>query len=191
MVIKKSDSVFHPPSGSNYPGKEDANPYVFYPPHELRRLVNIERDQEKLAKIKSALKQWERIYVYPGYPWRMAARLRRIARKLMKISAVPHPSQNIPYYQDSEVSEGYEGILHGPGLSSPGLSGPYDNYDMDKFDYARQGERPKRDIDTGGGKNFLAPSEPPIGDTVKTKGEGPNPDIEYPFPPTGGDIGGM
>lgn len=56
----------------------------------------------------------------------------------------------MPYYNDAEVSEGYEGILDS-------LRGPYDNYDMIRFDYERQGERPIRDIDIGKG-DFLSPS---------------------------------
>jgi len=186
----QSDYVFHPPSGSSYPGKEDANPYIFYPPNELRRLVDAEKNEEELTKIKSALKQWERIYVYPGYPWRIAGVLRKIASHLMKLSEISGPAQNIPYYQDSEVPEGYEGILHGPGLSTDGISSPYDNYNMERFDYSRQGERPIRDIDTGRG-NFLSPSDPPLGDVVKTKGEGPDPDIICPSPPTGGNSGAI
>lgn len=180
MSLRKSDYVYHPPSGSNYPGKEDANPYVFYPPEDLRKMIPDERDEAKLAKMKSALRQWERIYQYPGYPWRLAAALRRIAGRLMRMAEINPPAVNIPYYQDSEVPEGLKSIMNR-------LKGVYDNYDHSRFDYSRQGERPKVDIDTGKG-NFLAPSEPPIGDSVKTKGEGADPDVTYPFPPTGGNI---
>ena len=178
MARVQADYVFHPPCGSNVPGKVEANPYVFYPPDELRKLVETEKDKEKLEKIKSALRQWERLYVYPGYPYRAAYALRKAALNLL--AAVNHPSQNIPYYQDAEVSEGLESILKS-------LENVHDNYDAVRFDYNRQGERPGVDIDTARG-DFLSPSEPPIGDTVKTKGEGPNPDIIYPFPPTGGTL---
>lgn len=183
MPVIYSDYVIHPPSGSSYPGKEDANPYRYYPPSALKKLVETEKDPEELAKIRSALKQWERQYVYPGYPWRVSSVLRRIASQILKFAEVPHPSINIPYYQDAPVPEGLESILKG-------LKNIHDDDHMREFDYARQGERPRVDIDTGRG-DFLSPSEPPIGDTVKTKGEGPDPDIEYPFPPTGGNLGAI
>jgi hypothetical protein len=40
MAGRRSDYTFHPPSsGSNVPGKIDANPYLQYPPQELRKLL--------------------------------------------------------------------------------------------------------------------------------------------------------
>jgi hypothetical protein len=185
-----ADYVLHPPSGSSYPGKEDPNPYIYYPPSELRRLVESEKDPDKLAKIKSALKQWERVYVYPGYPWRLAAKLRRIAHRMLKMAEYPNPPAiNLPYYQDAEVPEGFESVMQG-------LRSQYDNYNRKRFDYNRQGERPLRDIDTGRG-DFLSPSEGVFDTstngkgTVWPRGQGPSPDIEYPFPPTGGNLGGF
>jgi len=182
------DYVFHPPSGSNLPGKEDANPYVFYPPQELRRLLesNEIEDTEELKKINSALKQWERLYVYPGYPWRQASDvLRMAAMKLIAYQQQNPEYTNLPYYQDIDEPEGYEGILEG-------LTEPYDNYNMVRFDYGRQGERPIRDIDTGQG-DFLSPSEPVIDKgTVKPSGDGPDP-IGMDYPPytiPGGDVDG-
>jgi len=174
-----SDYILHYPSGSNYPGKEEANPYIFYPPNEIRRLIETEKSCEELKKMKSALKQWERLYVYPGYPWRIARILRNIAQKLAEVK---HPSQNIDYYQDSEVPEGYEGILDS-------LRTHYDNYDMALFDYSRQGERPLRDIDTGYG-DFLSPSQGVYEmKTVSPRGDGADPEgLEVPFPPTGGTL---
>jgi len=175
-----SDYILHPPSGSSYPGKEEANPYIFYPPSELRKLIETEKDIEELGKIKSALKQWERIYVYPGYPYRIAAAIRRIAAKLAEVVS---PSINLDYYQDANVSEGYEGILQS-------LDSRYDNYGMGIFDYSRQGERPVRDIDTGKG-DFLSPSNGVFDPkTVTPRGDGPDPDgLQYPDPPTGGNLG--
>lgn len=178
MYRKKADYTYHPPSGSNYPGKEEANPYIFYPAFELRRLIETEKDSEELKKMKSALKQWERIYRYPGYPFVVSSNIRKVANYLLRLSEYTHPSINLNYYQDSEVPQGFESVLEG-------LKGLYNNYDMRKFDYSRQGERPLQDVLKG---DFLSPSEPPIGDTVKERGEGPNPDVEYPFPPTGGTI---
>lgn len=180
MLSKKSDYVYHPPVGSNYPGKEEANPYIFYPPEDLRRMIPSETNEDKLVKMKSALRQWERIYRYPGYPYRLASRLRCIAARLLKTAEREPPAINIPYYQDQQVPEGFGTVLRR-------LRNIHDDDDYSQFDYTRQGERPRVDIDTSKG-NYLAPSEPPIGDSVKTKGEGPNPDITYPFPPTGGNL---
>lgn len=182
MSKKRSDYILHPPSGSSYPGKEEANPYVFYPPTDLRKLIKQETDIEKLTKMKSALKQWERIYVYPGFPYKLADVLRRIAGRIL-MAEVPEPAINVPYYQESDIPSGPGNVIHM-------LKNIDDNYDLERFDYNRQGERPKRDIDTGKG-NFLAPSEPVHNDgrgTVRPRGEGPDPEVEYPFPPTGGDI---
>lgn len=180
---KLSDYILHPPSGSSYPGKEIANPYIYYPPSRLRDLIAQEKDTQELTKMKSALKQWERLYVYPGYPYRLANKLRHIASQLLKLSEVRQPARNIPYYQESDIPTGPSNVLHM-------LRNVDDNYDLERFDYNRQGERPKRDIDTGKG-NFLSPSEPIHNDgrgVVEPRGEGISPDIEYPFPPTGGDI---
>jgi len=178
---KKSDSILHPPSGSNVPGKEDPNPYVFYPPSTLRDLVDEEKNPEELDKIKSALKQWERIFVYPGYPYKLSTALRKIAYKM---AGRDNPAINIHHYQETQVPEGYEGILDA-------LKTKYDNYDMDRFDYNRQGERPHVDMDAARG-DFLSPSDPVHNrgqGVVEPRGEGPNPDIFYPFPPTGGNLG--
>jgi len=174
---KLSDYAFHPPSGSNVPGKEEANPYINFSPDELRQLVKIEQDRERLDKIKSALKQWERQYQYPSYPWRVAAVLRVIAKRIAEIVG---PAQNIPYYQDAEVPEGYEGILES-------LHGLYDNYDYPRENLQRPGERPLKDQPFFIG-DFSAPNDP-VFDAVKPRGDGPDPEgMECPFPPTGGDI---
>jgi len=180
-----ADYTFHPPSGSSLPGMTDANIYMTYPPNDLRKLVESETDVEELKKIESALKQWERQYSYPGFPWRkerLADRIRSVAANLIKYSEIVGPAQNIPYYQDAEVPEGFEGIMEGD-------RGQYDNDNMVRFDISRQGIRPDRDIDTGKG-DFLSPKDPIMPDSVKPRGEGPDPEIEYPFPPTGGDIEG-
>jgi len=175
-----SDYVFHPPSGSNVPGKVEANPYVFYPPNELRRLIETTEDKEELDKIKSALKQWERVYTYPGYPWKKSSDILRMAA--MKIIAVGYQQQNpeyrnLDYYQDIDAPEGYEGILEG-------LTEPFDNFNMPRFDYSRQGERPLRDIDTAVG-DFLTPDDPVVNgpglNVVKPRGDGPDPEgLDYP-----------
>lgn len=176
-MFLRADSVLHPPSGSTYPGMQEANPYMSYPPKDLRSIVETEKDPAKLEQIKSALRQWERIYQFPGYPWRLADCLRVLAGRLMKAELDP-PAINIPYYQDSGVPQGLEEIIDS-------LRGLYDNYDMEREDYNRQGERPFIDNLSG---DFRSPSEPPMGDVVKERGEGPDPDLEVPFPPTGGDI---
>jgi CRISPR/Cas system CSM-associated protein Csm2 small subunit len=187
-VSKKADYTFHPPSGSSVPGKEEANPYVFCPPAEIRRLLEVEKNVEELKKMKSALKQWERLYVYPvGYPYRkLSGLLRILAAKIKKISEVPWPSLNINYYQDAVVPEGYEGIIE------EGLKNIHDNDDMPKFNLKRPGERPVRDngVDEG---DFLSPSEGVIpGGVVSPYGAGPDPEgLEYSDPPTGGETGGM
>ncbi len=180
MAKRKSDYTFHAPGGSNVPGKIDANPYMQYPPQELRRMIEIEEDIDEKKKMLSALKQWERIYVFPGYPHRQAAS--KVARRhLKKIAEMPNPAINLPYYQDSETPSGLGEIIDS-------LGGLYDNDNNKRFDYKRHGERPLRDVDINEG-DFLSPIEPPIGDTVKDKGDGPDPEgLEYPDPPTGGDI---
>ena len=68
MSYKRADSIFHPPGASALPGTVDANPYMTYPPDTIRALLETETDKEELLKMKSALKQWERVYSYPGYP---------------------------------------------------------------------------------------------------------------------------
>ena len=178
--------MFHPPSGSSVPGKVEANPYVFYPPQELKRLIETEKDKEELAKIISAIKQWDRIYTFPGYPWRRSSDvLRMAAAKLLSYQQQNPEYTQLNYYQDTNVPEGYEGILEG-------LTEPYDNYNMPRFDYSRQGERPVRDIDTGRG-DFLSPSDPVIEKgVVKPSGDGPDP-IGMDYPPyviPGGNIDG-
>lgn len=178
-----ADYPIHPPSGSSVPGKEEANPYVFMLPKELRRLLINITDEKELAKIKSALKQWERIYVFPGYPWKSVRALRHIATVLNKLAEINSPTQNLFYYQDDPVPEGLESVLEG-------LISPHDNYNDRRFDYSRQGERPLRDIDTGKG-DFLAPSDGIFDGqtTVAPDGSGEDPwGMEVPFPPTGGDI---
>jgi len=181
---RRSDYVFHEPGGSNLPGSPDANPYVFYPPDEVRRLLKTEENPDELVKLKSALKQWERIYVYPGYPYRLAKVLRLVAAGLQRLSERTPVPQNMTYYNDGQVPEGFEEIMDS-------MRGLYDNQDNIKFDYNRQGERPTVDIDTGKG-DFSAPSEPPMGDSVKERGDGPDPEgMEIPEPATGGDPGSM
>lgn len=149
---KKSDSIYHPPSGSSYPGKVEANPYVFYPPDEIRKLLKTEKDEEKLVKMKSALKQWERQYVYPGFPFKMAQRIRLLAQDLIKKSEIVGPADNIPYYQEAETPEGFESVMKGIKDQNP------DNYDMKREDYARQGERPVPDQSFNRG-DMSAPTE--------------------------------
>jgi len=180
-----ADYVFHPPSGSSVPGKVEANPYIFYPPDELRKMIDREEKGEDMEKMKSALKQWERIYVFPGYPWRISSVLRKVAHELLKMDAAQaHPSINIPYYQETDVPEGYEGILQG-------LAGPYDDQDSKKFDYARQGIRPKRDQAFNRG-DFLSPSKGAPGIKPPSESGGSDPaGLDYPFPPTGGNLGGI
>lgn len=183
MSEKRSDYVLHPPSGSSLPGSPDANPYIFYPPSDLRKLIKTEKDETKLIMMRRALKQWERIYIFPGYPWRkVTANLRSIAELLFRMAEVtgPHP-RNMPYYNDTEVPEGYESIMHS-------LEGLYDNYNRVRFDIPRQGERPKVDIDTSKG-DFLTPKDDVFDNAVKTKGEGTDPEgMETVEPPTGGNM---
>ena len=181
MFKKQGDSILHVPSGSNVPGRdEEANPYINYPPADLRRLLTTEKDEGELEKIDSALKQWERIYQWPGYPWkRLSNVLRNIAARMVFAEADPQP-QNVPYYMDQEVPEGYEGILES-------LHGPYDNDNNVRFDYQRQGERPDKDYNNDLG-DFSGPKDPVMKD-VKPRGDGANPDgFDYEDPPTGGDI---
>jgi hypothetical protein len=178
---RRADYTFHSPGGgSEVPGKIDANPYLQYPPQDLRKMLETEEDPEEKKKMNSALKQWERIYVFPGYPHRKAAS--RVARRHMRVLAeLPNPAINLPYYQDAETPQGFDEIVDS-------LGGLYDNDNNKRFDYKRHGERPLRDVDINEG-DFLSPIEPPIGDAVKDHGDGPDPEgMENPFPPTGGDI---
>jgi hypothetical protein len=181
-----SDYPIHVPCGSNVPGKVDANPYMSVHPKELRRLVELEQDPEVRSKMISALKQFEREYTYPGYPWRPPrAEAKRVCSNFLKLSELVNPAINLPYYQDGETDQGTDEIIES-------LQGLYDNYDAEKFDVARQGIRPIVDIDTSEG-DFLNPKESPIGGPV-TKGDGDGPDpegLEYSDPPTGGETGGI
>jgi len=180
----------HPPSGSSYPGKEEANPYVFYPPSELRRLMETVSDTAELLKIKKALKQWERQYVDTiGYPWRNESR--RAAQRVVvahrkRRAEIVGPAINLNYYQDAETPAGFEEILDD-------YFNIHDNDNAKRFDYNRQGERPVVDID--GGEDLLTRSEGVFETSVGPQGlitpDGAGPDpagMENPFPPTGGDI---
>jgi len=180
-----ADYAVHPQSGSNVPGKVDANPFMNMHPNELREKIKIEQDPDIKAQMVSALKQFERQYNGLGYPWRITRAMRILAYKMLKMAEVVNPAINLPYYQDLETDQGQEEIIDS-------LEGLYDNDNAEKFDYARQGIRPIRDIDTAEG-DFLNPKESPIGGPV-TRGEGDGPDpegLEYPDPPTGGDIDGI
>lgn len=176
---RHGDYVFHPPSGSEVPGKVDANPYLNSRPDDLREMIIKESDPEKKQKMLSALKQWERMYVYPGYPYRRLAH--KVATRYLKVSEVNDPSINIPYYQDSVTPQGLGEILEDK-------RNIHDNYNDERFDYKRDGERPVRDIEMTDG-DFLSPSDPAIGDVVKERGDGPDPEgMECVEPPTGGDM---
>jgi len=180
---RKSDYTFHPPSGSSVPGKEDANPFMNYPPEEIRRLLKDNKaDPEERRKMKSALKQWERQYVYPYYPFRKK-QAARVAAMFVQAEIVG-PAQNLNYYQDMEVPEGIEGILD----SNKSV---HDQENAERFDYNRQGERPCPEMDFLDG-DFLAPRYPVFNEgrgVVSPRGDGPEPEgMETPFPPTGGPI---
>ena len=181
LPYKRADSIFHPPGASVLPGTVDANPFMTTPPDTIRALLETETDKEELLKMKSALKQWERVYSYPGYPFKKAAEsLRVIARAIT--AEIENPPEQVTYYYDSEVPSGTEEILES-------LEGLYDNYNQKREDIPRQGERPIRDIDIGKG-DFSAPHDPVVTD-VKPRGDGPDPEgLECEEPPTGGDIGG-
>lgn len=178
-----ADYMYHPPMGSNVPGKEEANPYDFYPPEEVRRLLDVEKDPAELEKLRSSLRKWERIYTYPWYPWRA---LRAVAARMRQAWTNQSQPINVPYYNETDIGPGSENPLNM-------LEPTDDNYDNRLFDYNRQGERPLRDIDTGRG-DFTSPSEPVHNQgkgVVEPRGEGPEPDIWYPFPPTGGNLGAI
>ena len=184
MKNKNSDYIYHPPSGSEVPGKVEANPYMNYPPDEIRKLIKVESDEGLLEKMNTALKEWERIYVYPGFPYRepLASRLKKIALGLKRMAAVQYPAINLPNeYQDAEFPYGYEGIMEG-------LISPHDRYDMKELNYTQQGERPEKDIPFFQG-DFLAPTTGIPEVVLEPGSHGPNPnELEYEFPPTGGDI---
>jgi len=177
---KKSDYVFHPPSGGDVPGKVLANPFINYPPQEIRKRLEVSRDKEEREKLESALKQWERLYQYPGYPYRTFASCIRTIVGRMRMAEIVGPAQNLNYYQDMEVPEGLESILDS-------ITYVYDQYDMPREDYNRQGERPSPDAEYTQG-DFTAPSDP-VWHAVDPRGAGPNPEgMEIPEPATGGDI---
>jgi hypothetical protein len=189
MPVKKSDYVFHPPaSGSSVPGKVDANPYVFYPPSELRHLVESEKDVDELKKIKSALKQWERLYVDQiGYPYKLTQSLRAAAYKLMKLAEIPGPAQNLFQYQDAEVPEGYEGIIE------EGMKNLHDRENAPRFQLKAPNERVVHDNGSDDG-DFLTPDDSvvdPVRDPILPRGQGEDPEgLDYPDTP-GGDVGGL
>jgi hypothetical protein len=177
------DYVLHPPVSSNLPGNPPANEYINVPPNELKGMILREHDMEKKKKMISALKQWERIYTYPGYPWKSRRKLAVVTRYL-KLSEQVNPAINLPYYQDTETDQGFEEIVDS-------LRGLYDNDNEVRENYSRQGERPKRDQEFSDG-DFLTPTEPPMGQSVKERGDGPDPEgLDYNDPPTGGDIDGL
>jgi hypothetical protein len=174
----RADYVFHPPTGSSVPGKEDANPYLSFPPDSIRGLLKNETDEEKIRKMRSALKQWERQYDGRGYPFRKMAK--RIAANVIR-AELTNPPGNLNFYQDTEVPEGFESILDS-------LQSVHDNYNAERFDITRQGERPIPDVLEG---DFSSPSAPPVGGVVKPLGEGPEPEgMEILFPATGGNLDG-
>lgn len=183
-MFKTSDYQFHPPSGSSVPGMTEANPYMNYPPDDIRALLETDLDDIERAKAKSALKQWERQYQYPGYPWRklcFANHLRHIAAALNKMAEIVGPPRNIPYYFDSEVPSGFEEILES-------IQNVHDNDNMERFDIPRQGERPIRDNEAYLG-DFSSPKDPIFNPrTVKPDGDGPDPDGMEVVYPIGGDI---
>lgn len=179
---KHGDSIIHPPSGSEVPGKRDPNPYINYSPDDLRELLETVKDEGELEKIESALKQWERIYQWPGYYWKRAADKLRYIAYHMKLAEIVGPAQNLFYYQDMEVPPGTEEIIDD-------IRGLHDQYNIPRFDIPRQGERPDKDIPIGEG-DFSAPKDPIMTD-VKPRGDGSDPEgMEYNDPPTGGDIEG-
>lgn len=180
MSEKKSDYVFHLPGGSLCPGMVDSNPYINYTPDDLRSLIKSEKNKKKLDQIKSALKQWERIYQEPGYPYRkVASEIRGIAYKILRIAETVAPPRNVPYYFDSVVPEGREEILDS-------LRNIHDK-DNERFeeDSVRHGERPFIDSAPG---DFLSPKEPFMRELSPGGREGPDPEgfeITYPL---GGDL---
>jgi hypothetical protein len=183
----RSDYVFHPPSGSSVPGKVDANPYVFYPPSELRRLIESEKNADELKKIKSALKQWERLYVDQiGYPYRLTQSLRAAAYKVLRLAEISGPAQNLFQYQDAEVPEGYEGIIE------EGMKNLHDRENQPRFQIKAPNERVVHDNGTDDG-DFLSPSDgvaDPVRDPILPRGQGEDPEgLDYPDMPSGGEPG--
>ena len=184
-MFKTSDYVFHPPSGSSVPGMTEANPYINYPPDDIRELLETKMDETERAKAESALKQWERQFQDPGfYPWKktmITGQLRSVAAALNKIAEIVGPPRNIPYYFDSEVPSGVEEILDS-------MRNVHDNEDMERFDIPRQGERPIRDNEAYLG-DFSSPKDPVFqGGVVKPRGDGPEPEGMEIMYPSGGDI---
>jgi len=179
---KLADSVIHPPCGSNVPGKVDPNPYVIMVPSDLLDLLETEKDEDELEKIDSAVKQYERIYQWPGYPWRrISHELRRVAYTMIRAEVVG-PPQNPGYYRDMEVPEG------GPEDTFQEEKNIHDQFNLPRFNIPGQGERPHRDVDMSIG-DFSAPKDPIMTD-VKPRGEGADPDgMEVDNPPTGGETG--
>lgn len=177
-LYKVGDNVLHLPGCSSLPGTQSANIYMNYPPDEIRELLETERDPEKREKMKSALKQFERIYTDNTYPWgKVNAFIKELSKR---IAEQTQPAQNIDYYQETEVPEGFEGIMDA-------LRTKDDNYDMVRDPISQQGERPNRDTDFGKG-DFSSPKDPQITD-VKPRGRGADPEgMENDSPPTGGDV---
>ena len=175
MHTLQSYFILNQPGGSNVPGKVDANPYMQTQPKELQKMIHTEQDPEKKDLMVRALKLL-------NFPQVLSGRMGRVVRVLngyrARCAEQDNPAINLPYYQDKEVDQGQEEIIDG-------LKGLYDNDNAERVDYNRQGLRPHRDLLDG---DFLTPSEAPLGETVKEKGDGPDPiDMENPFPPTGGD----
>jgi hypothetical protein len=96
------------------------------------------------------------------------------------------PAINLNFYQDLETPAGFEEILDD-------YHNVHDNDNNIREDYNRQGERPVRDVDQEGdlssrSEGIYETSVGPQGVTTPD-GAGPDPEgMEYPFPPTGGDI---
>lgn len=167
--------ILNQPGGSNVPGKVDANPYMQTQPKELQMMIHDEQDPEKKALMIRALKLL-------NFPQVLSGKMGRVARVIrgfrVKCAEQDNPAINLPYYQDKEVDQGHEEIIDG-------LKSLYDNDNAQREDYNRQGLRPHRDLLDG---DFLTPSEAPLGDSVKEKGDGPDPiNMEIIDPPTGGD----
>ena len=72
------------------PGNPPANPYMNYPPNKLRAMELREEDPDERKKMLSALKQWERIFTYPGYPWRERCS-KKVVAKFWKLSEQTGP----------------------------------------------------------------------------------------------------
>jgi hypothetical protein len=190
MINKKSDYVLHPPGGASaLPGTEEANIYLRMPPDDIRQMLVAEKDPDEKQKMLSALKQWERqCGDYGDHPWiQNKYKCGKVIRQFRLVQAeLYNPPINLPYYQDVEQPQGFDEIMDS-------MYGLHDQNDEQRFDYARQGERPSRDIDTAYG-DFSSPSDgvlvqPPGSEViVKDKGDGANPpDLEVDWP-MGGPI---